>query len=309
MKFWSRYKDYYKENFRLALPVILSQIGQITVQLADTAMVGRYGGDDPTPMAAVSYASSLFFIVFITVMGVTFGLTPLVGEHYARGNKAHATKLLKNGAVLFTTLSILTTMLLIAIRPLFGLMSKWMIATGSDSSINEVVDMALPYYDMMTWSLIPVMIWGTVKQFLEGIGNTRIAMVTIISSNALNIFLNWIFIFGKFGIEPMGAVGAGLATLIARIVQCIMLVSYFVYAPKFKEYTTKLFAKSRISLNAMREILKVGTPIAFQMSALPPPLGALPSVSGRRRAAAWGSRGQPYTDPVCTADDIFPARE
>ncbi|MBR4995948.1 MAG: MATE family efflux transporter [Alistipes sp.] len=266
MKFWSRYKDYYKENFRLALPVILSQIGQITVQLADTAMVGRYGGDDPTPMAAVSYASSLFFIVFITVMGVTFGLTPLVGEHYARGNKAHATKLLKNGAVLFTTLSILTTMLLIAIRPLFGLMSKWMIATGSDSSINEVVDMALPYYDMMTWSLIPVMIWGTVKQFLEGIGNTRIAMVTIISSNALNIFLNWIFIFGKFGIEPMGAVGAGLATLIARIVQCIMLVSYFVYAPKFKEYTTKLFAKSRISLNAMREILKVGTPIAFQMS-------------------------------------------
>ena len=265
MNFLTKYKPYYKENLRLALPVILSQLGQITVQLADTAMVGHYGGEDPNPLAAVSYASSLFFIVFITVMGITFGLTPLVGEHYAKGNKAHTAKLLKNGAVLFTAVSIATTLLLIGIRPLFAKMGALMIASGSDASINEVVTMALPYYDIIIWSLIPVMIWGTVKQFLEGIGNTRIAMVTIIIANSLNIFLNWVLIFGKFGIEPMGAVGAGLATLIARIVQCLMLVGYFIYAPQFKEYTSKLFARTRLSINAMREIMRVGTPISFQM--------------------------------------------
>lgn len=265
MNFLTKYKPFYKENLSLAFPVILSQLGQITVQLADTAMVGHYGGDDPNPLAAVSYASTLFFIVFIAVMGVTFGLTPLVGEHYAKGNKAHASKLLKNGAVLFTTISIATTLLLIALRPLFGKMGSIMIASGSDASITEVTDMALPYYDMLIWSLLPVMIWGTVKQFLEGIGNTRIAMVTIIISNSLNIFLNWVLIFGKFGFEPMGAVGAGLATLIARIVQCVMMVGYFAYAPKFKEYTSLLFSRTRLSINAMREILRVGTPISFQM--------------------------------------------
>ena len=83
MKIIGKYKPFYKENLRLAL----SQVGQISVQLADTAMVGYYGGDDPTPLAAVSFASSVFFIVFITSMGLTFGLTPLVGEHYARGNR------------------------------------------------------------------------------------------------------------------------------------------------------------------------------------------------------------------------------
>lgn len=265
MNFLTKYKPFHKENLSLAFPVILSQLGQITVQLADTAMVGHYGGDDPNPLAAVSYASNLFFIVFITVMGITFGLTPLVGEHYAKGNKAHASKLLKNGAVLFTLISIATTLLLIGLRPLIHKMGALMISSGSDASINEVIELALPYYDTIIWSLLPVMIWGTVKQFLEGIGNTRIAMVTIIASNAINIFLNWVLIFGKFGIEPMGAVGAGLATLISRIVQCLMMVGYFIYAPQFKEYTSKLFARTRLSINAMREIMRVGTPISFQM--------------------------------------------
>ena len=266
MNFLTKYKPFYAQNMRLALPVIFSQLGQITVQLADTAMVGNYGGDDPTPLAAVSYASNLFFIVFIAVMGVTFGLTPLVGEHYAKGNKAHACKLLKNGAVLFTAISLATTLLLIAMRPLFAKMGAVMIASGSDTSINEVIDMALPYYDIILWSLLPVMIWGTIKQFLEGIGNTRITMVTIIISNAINILLNWIFIFGKLGFEPMGAIGAGWATLISRIAQCLMLVGYFIYAPQFKEYTSKLFSRTRLSINAMREILRVGTPISFQMA-------------------------------------------
>ena len=89
MKLLSTYKPYYKANLQLALPVILSQIGQITVQLADTAMVGHYGGDDPTPLAAVSFATSVFYIVFVAAMGLSFGLTPLVGEHYARGERRY----------------------------------------------------------------------------------------------------------------------------------------------------------------------------------------------------------------------------
>jgi MATE family multidrug resistance protein len=263
--FLNTYRPFYKRNLKLALPVILSQVGQITVQLADTAMVGNYGGDDPTPLAAVAYATSIFFIVYVTVMGLTFGLTPLVGEHYAKGNKAHASELLRSGFVLYGIIGVITTLLLFAIRPLFGIMGSVMISSGGDASIGEVIDLALPYYDIIIWSIFPIMIWGTIKQFLEGVGNTRIAMTTIIISNIINILLNWVLIFGHLGFEAMGALGAGVATLIARIAQCVIMVIYFLYTPKFREYTQQLFTLTRLNIKAMVETMKVGLPIAFQM--------------------------------------------
>jgi MATE family multidrug resistance protein len=90
-------------------------------------------------------------------------------------------------------------------------------------------------------------------------------MVTIIVSNLINIFLNWVFIFGHLGFEAMGAIGAGVATLVARVVQCLIMVVYFLYTPKFREYTRGLFTRTRLSFRAMGDTLKVGTPIAFQM--------------------------------------------
>ena len=265
MKLFSTYKNYYKENLRLALPVILSQIGQITVQLADSAMVGRYGGDDPTPLAAVAFATNLFYIVFITSIGLTFGLTPLVGERYAQNNHRHVRELLQNGILLFSLIGIASTLLLIALRGLFPVMATLMLGDGGDSSIGDVVDMAIPYYNTLIWSLFPVMIWGTIKQFLEGIGNTRVAMVTIVTANAINILLNYILIFGKCGFESMGALGAGYATLISRVLQCLMMVIYFFTTKRFKEYTADIFKRWMIKFRRLAEILKVGIPIAFHM--------------------------------------------
>ena len=258
------YVPYYKENLRLAMPVILSQVGQITVQLADTAMVGWYGGDDPTPLAAVSFGTSIFYIIFISAMGLAFGLTPLVGEHFARGDQRHAAHLLQNGLVLFTLAGIATSALLIAVRPLMRWMGAVMIGSGGDASVSEVIEAALPYYDTLIWGMIPVIIFCTFKQFLEGIGNTRIAMVVIISCNLINIFLNWVLIFGKFGIEPMGAVGAGVATFVARCCMCAMIGGYVLLSPRFKSFIHD-FDRAAIRLRTMWEILKVGIPIAFHM--------------------------------------------
>ena len=265
MKAFGLYKDYYKENLRLAFPVILSQIGQITVQLADTAMVGHYGGDDPTPLAAVSFATNLFFIIFITTLGLTFGLTPLVGERFAQERHRHVRELLQNGLLLFSLIGVAATLLLVLLRGMFPIMASLMMGGEADASIGGVVDMAIPYYNTLIWSLFPVMIWGTIKQFLEGVGNTRVAMVTIIVANTVNILLNWVFIFGKCGFEPMGALGAGYATLISRILQCVMMLAYFFTTPKFRAYTENLFSKSMIKFRRIAEILKVGIPIAFHM--------------------------------------------
>ena len=265
MRLFSTYRSFYKENLQLAFPVILSQIGQITVQMADTAMVGNYGGDDPTPLAAVSFATNLFYIIFITSLGLTFGLTPLVGERFAQKRDRHVRELLQNGLLLYSLIGVMATLVLIASRGVFPIMASLMMGDGGDGSISGVVDMALPYYDTLIWSMFPVMIWATIKQFLEGVGNTRVAMVTIIIANSLNILLNWVFIFGKCGFEPMGALGAGYATLISRILQCLMMVIYFFRAKRFRIYTEGLLKRSMIKFRRIAEILKVGIPISFHM--------------------------------------------
>ncbi len=265
MRLFSTYRSFYKENLQLAFPVILSQIGQITVQMADTAMVGNYGGDDPTPLAAVSFATNLFYIIFITSLGLTFGLTPLVGERFAQKHDRHVRELLQNGFLLYSLIGVMATLVLIASRGVFPIMASLMMGDGGDGSISGVVDMALPYYDTLIWSMFPVMIWATIKQFLEGVGNTRVAMTTIIIANSLNILLNWIFIFGKCGFEPMGALGAGYATLISRILQCLMMVIYFFRAKRFRIYTEGLLKRSMIKFRRIAEILKVGIPISFHM--------------------------------------------
>ena len=265
MRLFSTYRSFYKENLQLAFPVILSQIGQITVQMADTAMVGNYGGDDPTPLAAVSFATNLFYIIFITSLGLTFGLTPLVGERFAQKRDRHVRELLQNGLLLYSLIGVMATLVLIASRGVFPIMASLMMGDGGDGSISGVVDMALPYYDTLIWSMFPVMIWATIKQFLEGVGNTRVAMTTIIIANSLNILLNWVFIFGKCGFEPMGALGAGYATLISRILQCLMMVIYFFRAKRFRIYTEGLLKRSMIKFRRIAEILKVGIPISFHM--------------------------------------------
>jgi MATE family multidrug resistance protein len=128
----------------------------------------------------------------------------------------------------------------------------------------EVVDMALPYYRLMAYGLPFVMYYGSFKQFLEGVGNTKAAMVVAVIANVVNIVLNYLFIFGKCGCEPMGVYGAGLATLISRILNPILLNLYFVCAKRYREYLLLFSRKINRWANAVK-LLKMGLPISGQM--------------------------------------------
>ena len=103
---FSTYKRQYKANLKLALPVVMTQLGQILVQVADNVMVGRYGGDDPTPLAATSFGGSVFFILFIAGVGIALGLTPLIGELYAQGDRCKSSQYLQNGLMFYTSVGI-----------------------------------------------------------------------------------------------------------------------------------------------------------------------------------------------------------
>ncbi len=257
-----QYTPYYRRLLKLALPVIVAQAGQLTTQFADTAMVGQYGGVDPVPLAAVSLGSSLFLLIYLAALGLAMAITPLVGEHYARGNRRRVGHLFQNGIVYSLAIGVVGTAIALALRPFIGVLGEWMSSPGE--SVEAVAEMALPYYDMLVWSIMPLMVFLAVKQFLEGIGNTKIAMWITLMGNIANVVLNYIFIFGKCGIEPMGAEGAGLATLLSRVGQMGAIIAVFFLWKRLRIYRT-FFSRKAVTFKHISSLVKIGFPISFQM--------------------------------------------
>ena len=257
-----QYTPYYKRLLKLALPVIVAQAGQLTTQFADTAMVGQFGGEDPVPLAAVSLGSSLFLLIYLAALGLAMAITPLVGEHYARGNRRRVGHLFQNGIVYSLAIGVVGTAIALVLRPFISVLGEWMSSPGE--SVEAVAEMALPYYDMLVWSIMPLMVFLAVKQFLEGIGNTKIAMWITLMGNIANVGLNYIFIFGKCGIEPMGAEGAGLATLLSRVGQMGAIIAVFFLWKRLRIYRT-FFSRKAVTLKHISSLIKIGFPISFQM--------------------------------------------
>lgn len=254
MQLLHTYKDQYKANLKLAFPVMLTQLGQIITQFVDNMMVGQYGGNDPTPLAATSFGGAVFFILFIAAIGVALGMTPLVGELFSQGKHRESAVLLQNGIAFYTLLGIVISGIQYAIIPLMYHMGQPV----------EVVDMALPYYKMLVYSTPFIMLFFSFKQFLEGVGNTKVETVVTILSNISNFAFNWLFIFGNWGCPELGAMGAGLGTLLARIIAPLITIAYFFYRPSFRSYFQQ-FAFANFSWRPIAKLLKIGFPISSQM--------------------------------------------
>lgn len=258
----SEYRPYYKRLLSLATPVVIAQAGQLTTQFADTAMVGNYGGQDPVPLAAVSLGGSLFLLIYLAALGLALAITPMVGEHYARNERREVGRLFQHSILYTVGIGIVATIVALLLRPFIGVLGGWMSSPGQ--SVEAVAEMALPYYDMLVISIMPLMIFLAVKQFLEGIGNTKIAMWITLAGNVANIVLNYIFIFGKCGAEAMGAEGAGLATLLSRIGQMVAIVLVFFTWRRLRIYRA-FFGRRSVKLSYIRSLLGIGLPISFQM--------------------------------------------
>ena len=147
---FSKYIDHYKANLRLALPIALSQLGYVIVQFADNAMVGSYGGDDPLPLSAVSFGVMMSFVLFSLAMGITLGLTPVIGEHFARGEYRRTAHYLQSSLVSYPILGVIFMVLQQLSVPLLYKLGQPV----------EVVDMAVPYYQLMGYSLPAIMLYG-----------------------------------------------------------------------------------------------------------------------------------------------------
>jgi multidrug resistance protein, MATE family len=247
----AEYFPFYKRNLHLAMPVVISQIGQVSVSLIDNMMVGHVGTPE---LAASSFANSVFMIGMFFGMGITFGITPLIGNSFSKGNQKEVVVWLKNG--IFTHLAAAFGLSLI----MFGV---YFLLPFMGQPV-DVIKLAKPYFLLLCLSYIPFMLYFSFKQFFEGIGNTKIAMHITITANIINVIFNYLLIYGKFGFPEMGLNGAGAGTLISRIAMPILFFVYILKTPAFKRYFVlahqQIFSKEKIV-----SLLKIGVPIAFQI--------------------------------------------
>ncbi len=242
----------YARTLRLALPIALTQAGQLFVQIVDNAMVGHLGA---VPLAGVAFGGNVFFFLFIFGLGLTVGITPLVGELYAQGQHRSTAQILQNSVGLYTMVGVAICAVQMAIIPLFGHMNQ----------PAEVIAAGTPYYRYLAWSIIPLMLFFSFRQFLEGVGNTRVEMVITIVCNLLNVGFNWVFIYGNLGAPVMGAAGAGLATLISRSLMPVMVIGYFAVNHSYRRYMS-FYARGNWSGSKVMSLLSVGFPISIQMT-------------------------------------------
>lgn len=251
---FAKYKSFYKDNLILALPIVGSQLGHTLVHMADGIIVGHFA--DTAQLAAVSLVNSLFMLVLVLGLGISYGLTPLIAQANGANNQAECGKLLSNSLLINFAASIV----------LFALVSvvEYKVIDHIGQSA-DVVAHAKPFLRLLGLSIFPLMLFQAFKQFTEGLGFTKQAMMISIWGNLINVLLGIVFVKGMFGIAPMGVTGVGLGTLIDRILMATAMGTYVFNSKNFKAYLVqfKLFS---VDLSRIKKIIKLGAPVAMQYS-------------------------------------------
>ena len=245
-----KYGSNYKSLLRLAVPIIIGQLGGIITGLADTIMVGQYGTSE---LAASSFVNNVLnaFIIFGT--GFSFALTPLVGENLARDKRYVVSAWLKNGIVANFLLSLV---LMAVLTVIYFNIHRF-------GQPEELLPLIRPYFLISMISVVFIMLSNSFRQFVEGITDPSISMWILISGNLLNIVGNYVLIYGKLGFPEMGLIGAGWSTMFSRIFMFAMFVLVFLFRPSYKAYR-KGFKRMWVLPNRLIRITKLGVPIALQ---------------------------------------------
>ena len=247
-------KDYTKEfkyNWQLAAPVMLGMLGHTFVSFVDNIMVGQLGTAE---LAAVSLGNSFMFIAMSLGIGFSTAITPLVAEADAEQNFENGKSSFKHGLFLCTVLGVLLFLLVFFAKPLMYLMKQPV----------EVVELAIPYLDLVAFSLIPLVVFQGFKQFSDGLSLTKYPMYATLVANIVNVILNYVLIFGKFGFPEFGIVGAAYGTLISRFIMVWYLWYLLKGKEKSKAFVTniKFFVLNKLML---KKIINLGAPSAMQM--------------------------------------------
>ena len=247
----SIYTKEFTYNWKLALPVMLGMLGHTFVGLLDNIMVGQLGTAE---LAAVSLGNSFVFIAMSVGIGFSTAITPLIAEADSANNLENARSSYKHGFFLCTVLGFLLFAIVFLAKPILYQMGQ----------PEEVVLLAIPYLELAAFSLIPLIIFQAIKQFSDGMSMTKYPMYATILANVVNVILNYLLIFGKFGLPQLGIVGAAYGTLASRL---IMVIYLFVLLRKNKRSARIVKGIEIFSLQfaMIKRIFNLGSLTAMQM--------------------------------------------
>lgn len=253
--------------FHLAVPVVLAEMGWMTMGMVDALMVGRIS---PEAIGAVGVGTSLFMGVCIFAMGLMLGLDTLVSHAYGAGRLDDCHRWLFHGVVLALVLSM----------PMIGILYWMSSALDAWGLIPSVLVLTRPYLETLAWSVVPLLLYSAFRRYLQGMGVVRPVMFALVIANVVNVFCNWVLIFGKLGFPELGVTGAAWATVFSRVVMATVLLTTIVYRER------NVWNSRKVEWAWFKRLLALGLPASGQVTLEVGVFAAATALAGRLPAAS-----------------------
>lgn len=237
----------------LAVPVVMAELGWMGMTVVDTIMVGRISAE---AIGAVSYGALIVNVLGFFCLGLLLGLDTLISQAFGARDMERCNHCLVQGLWIALGITPLATAIVFAILPL---VRDW----GVDP---RILPDAIAYLKTLVWSILPLLLYVVLRRYLQSMNYVGIVMFALLSANLVNVFVNWLLIFGHWGLPALGVEGAGWATFFSRVYMAAVLLVFIVY--KERGESTGLFRASRvIDAPLIRALLALGLPVALQISA------------------------------------------
>ena len=250
-KNFADYKKHYAQTLQLGGPIMLGQLGIIVVGFADNMMVGHHS---TLELAAASFVNNFFTLAFIFGMGFSYGLTPIMSGLFARGKHRDIGQMLKNSLLINFCVGVVLSLVMLMVLFNIDLLNQ----------PEELMPYVVPYYILQLISIVFVMTFNSFKQFSDGTMDTKTPMWIMLGANLLNIIGNYLLIYGNFGFPELGLTGAGISTLISRIVTIIIFFLLFTKGARYKQYIEG-FKQGVWNRQDMRQLIELGLPVGILM--------------------------------------------
>lgn len=239
-------------TIRLALPIIIGELTQMALHIIDTAMVGAISYKQ---LAAAALVMNSINIPFVFGIGMTISVSQMVSMAHGKGSARQVSHYFYNGFLLCAVTAVVISLALV-----FG--NGILEHMGQDP---EVVAYARPFMQLMGLSIIPMLLFMTLKQFTDGLEYTRTAMLLSVGSMPLNIFLNYLLIYGNFGFPRLELIGAGWGTLITRTLMFLVLGLIIMRHKTFRPFVSVRKTEWKFRGKTIRELLGIGVPSSLQI--------------------------------------------
>ncbi|MBX6314412.1 MAG: MATE family efflux transporter, partial [Isosphaeraceae bacterium] len=258
-----------RATLALALPVVLAELGWMAMGVVDLIMVGRLG---PEAIGAVGIGNVLYFSVIVFGVGLLLGLDTLVSQAFGAGKLEDCHRSLVQGVYLSLALS----------PPLMAVIALGKPALHSLGIDPAILRVAIPYLETLNWGTLPLLLYASLRRYLQGMGLVRPVMGALVVANLVNVAGNWVLVYGRLGAPALGVVGSGWSTCLARVAMLLILAGYAIWYDR-RHCTGRGLLRTpwTLDLARVRRLLALGFPAAMQIELEVGVFAAAATLAGR----------------------------